>query len=88
VTRGSRWQTLLYVFVFTGMFNSWQLVANLTWPAQLRFAHTAEITGDVLVQSLLFCWLLTLKFKQQSDVSGTLSDPGATQAPTNQEAPG
>jgi len=78
VTRGSRWQTFLYVFVFTGLFNGWQLVANLTWPAQLRLAHTAEITGDVLVQSLLFCWLLTLKFKQQKpgDAPGVLPDPG------------
>ncbi len=65
VTRGSRWQTLLSIFIFTGMFNTWQLSVNLTWPVQLRFAHAAEITGDVLIQSLLFCWLLTLKFKQQ-----------------------
>jgi hypothetical protein len=86
VTRGSRLQTWLYVFVFIGMFNAWQLVVNLTWPAQLRFGHAAEITGDVLVQSLLFCWLLTLKFKQQkqSDAPGMLSDPGVTK----QEVPG
>jgi hypothetical protein len=52
----------------------------------LRFGHAAEITGDVLVQSLLFCWLLTLKFKQQkqSDAPGMLSDPGVTK----QEVPG
>jgi hypothetical protein len=76
VTRGSRWQTFLYVFVFTGMFNAWQLIVNLTWPAQLRFAHTAEITGDVLVQSLLFCWLLALKRKQQNrdETVGMLPD--------------
>ncbi|HET8841917.1 MAG TPA: hypothetical protein VFN35_10645 [Ktedonobacteraceae bacterium] len=90
VTRGSRWQTWLYIFVFTGLFNAWQLVINLTWPAQLRFAHTAEITGDVLVQSLFFCWLLTLKFKQkkQSDVSATLSEPeGVSPSPTRQGIP-
>ncbi len=77
VTRGSRWQTWLYVFVFIGMFNAWQLVVNLTWPAQLRLGHAAEITGDVLVQSLCFCWLLTLKFKQQKqrNVPGMLPDP-------------
>jgi len=87
VTRGSRWQTFLYVFVFTGMFNAWQLVVNLTWPVQLRFAHTAEITGDVLVQSLLFCWLLTLKFKQKrSDVPGILPDQG--NVPMSQETSG
>lgn len=87
VTRGSRWQTFLYVFVFTGLFNGWQLVANLTWPAQLRLAHTAEITGDVLVQSLLFCWLLTLKFKQQKpdDAPGVLPDPGIVPTVTSQE---
>ncbi|MDQ2717891.1 MAG: hypothetical protein M3Z08_23595, partial [Chloroflexota bacterium] len=87
VTRGSRWQTLLYTFVFTGIFNGWLLIANLTWPAQLRFAHTAEITGDVLVQSLLFCWLLTLKFKQQKQgVAATTSqDQGAAPASASQE---
>lgn len=90
VTRGSRWQTLLYVFVFTGMFNGWQLIVNLSWPAQLRFAHTAEITGDVLVQSLLFCWLLTLKFRQQkhSDTPATLPDQGVVPATTSQETAG
>lgn len=86
-TRNSRWQTFLYVFVFTGIFNGWQLVVNLTWPTQLRFAHTAEITGDVLVQSLLFCWLLTLKFKQQKpgDAPGVLPDPGSMPPVTSQE---
>lgn len=89
VTRGSRWQTLLYVFVFSGIFNGWQLIVNLTWPAQLRFAHAAEITGDVLVQSLLVCWLLTLKFKQQkqSDAPGMLPDQGVALAPMSQEGP-
>lgn len=89
VTRGSRWQTWLYMFLFTGIFNAWQLIINLTWPAQLRFAHTAEITGDVLVQSLLFCWLLTLKFKQrkQSDLPETAYVPGTALPPTNQERP-
>lgn len=83
VMRGSRWQILLYVFVFVGMFNAWQLIVNLTWPAQLRFAHAAEITGDALVQSLLFCWLLTLKFRRQrqSDAPMVLSEQGA--APGN-----
>lgn len=90
VTCGSRWQTFLYVFVFTGLFNGWQLVTNLTWPAQLRLAHTAEITGDVLVQSLLFCWLLTLKFKQQKpgDAPGVLPDPGIVPTMTSQETSG
>jgi len=43
----------------------------------LRLGHAAEITGDVLVQSLCFCWLLTLKFKQQKqrNVPGMLPDP-------------
>ncbi|HEU5383306.1 MAG TPA: hypothetical protein VFV38_48515 [Ktedonobacteraceae bacterium] len=90
VTRGSRWQTLFYVFVFTATFNGWQLVVNLTWPAQLRLAHTAEITADVLVQSLLFCWLLTLKFKQraQSETPGLLVDPGTVPASISQETSG
>jgi hypothetical protein len=76
VTRGSRWQTLIYIFVLAGLFNGWQLFFNLTWPAQLRFAHAAEITGDVLVQSLLYCWLLTLKLKrhEQGDVAAMAQD--------------
>lgn len=90
VTRGSRWQTLWYVFVFLGMFNAWQLAVNLSWPVSLRFGHAAEITGDVSIQALCFCWLLTLKFKspKHTEAAAPQHNPEVPSASTSQETSG